>query len=219
MQFIPVAEETGLIVPIGKWVLRTACLQSVAWKTQGLPPLSIAVNLTARQFCDEHLLPDVASILAATGMEPHLLEVELNESLLMHNVEKTLRILTGLKDLGLRIAVDDFGTGYSSLATLQRFPLDTIKIDRSFTRDFVDSNEDGGLADSIIAIGKNLSLTVVAQGVETKAQAEYLRTHACDELQGFYFKRPLPVDEFTQLLLAQSVEIAYTGEHPVLKAV
>jgi diguanylate cyclase (GGDEF)-like protein len=206
MQFIPVAEETGLIVPIGKWVLRTACLQSVAWKTQGLPPLSIAVNLTARQFCDEHLLPDVASILAATGMEPHLLEVELNESLLMHNVEKTLRILTGLKDLGLRIAVDDFGTGYSSLATLQRFPLDTIKIDRSFTRDFVDSNKDGGLADSIIAMGKNLSLTVVAQGVETKAQAEYLRTHACDELQGFYFKRPLPVDEFTQLLLAQTVE-------------
>ena len=206
MQFIPVAEETGLIVPIGKWVLRTACLQSVAWKTQGLPPLSIAVNLTTRQFCDEHLLSDVASILAATGMEPHLLEVELNESLLMHNVEKTLQILAGLKALGLRIAVDDFGTGYSSLATLQRFPLDTIKIDRSFTRDFVDGNEDGGLADSIIAMGKNLSLTVVAQGVETKAQAEYLRTHACDELQGFYFKKPLPVDEFTQLLLAQTVE-------------
>jgi diguanylate cyclase (GGDEF)-like protein len=219
MQFIPVAEETGLIVPIGKWVLRTACLQSVAWKRQGLPPLSVAVNLTARQFCDEHLLADVASILAATGMEPHLLEVELNESLLMHNVEKTLRILTGLKALGLRIAVDDFGTGYSSLATLQRFPLDTIKIDRSFTRDFVDSNEDGGLADSIIAMGKNLSLTVVAQGVETKAQAEYLRIHACDELQGFYFKRPLPVDEFTQLLLAQSAETTDTGEHPVLKAV
>ena len=206
MQFIPVAEETGLIVPIGKWVLRTACLQSVAWKRQGLPPLSIAVNLTTRQFCDEHLLSDVASILAATGMEPHLLEVELNESLLMHNVEKTLQILAGLKALGLRIAVDDFGTGYSSLATLQRFPLDTIKIDRSFTRDFVDGNEDGGLADSIIAMGKNLSLTVVAQGVETKAQAEYLRTHACDELQGFYFKKPLPVDEFTQLLLAQTVE-------------
>jgi diguanylate cyclase (GGDEF)-like protein len=212
MQFIPVAEETGLIIPIGKWVLKTVCLQSIDWQKQGLPALSIAVNLTARQFLDEQLLSDVASILAETGMAPHLLELELNESLLIHDVENTLRILTGLKGLGVRIAVDDFGTGYSSLALLQRFPLDTIKIDRSFMRDFVGTDEDTGLADAIIAMGKSLSLTVVAQGVETKEQADHLRLHACDELQGFYFKRPLPVDEFTQLLRDQATEITYVGK-------
>ena len=212
MQFIPVAEETGLIIPIGKWVLKTVCLQSVEWQKQGLPALSIAVNLTARQFLDEQLLADVASILAETGMAPQLLELELNESLLIHDVENTLRILTGLKALGVRIAVDDFGTGYSSLAMLQRFALDTIKIDRSFMRDFVGTKEDTGLADAIIAMGKSLSLTVVAQGVETKEQAEHLRLHACDELQGFYFKRPLPVGEFTQLLRDQATEVTYIGK-------
>jgi diguanylate cyclase (GGDEF)-like protein len=212
MQFIPIAEETGLIIPIGKWVLKTVCLQSVAWRKQGLPPLSIAVNLTARQFCDEQLLADVTSIVAATGMDPHLLELELTESLLIHDVENTLRILTGLKALGIRIAVDDFGTGYSSLAMLQRFPLDTIKIDRSLMRDILGTTQDTGLADAIIAMGKSLSLTVVAQGVETKEQAEHLRLHACDELQGFYFKKPLPVDEFTQLLRDQSAEITYIGK-------
>jgi diguanylate cyclase (GGDEF)-like protein len=217
MQFIPVAEETGLIIPIGKWVLKTVCLQSIDWQRQGLPALSIAVNLTARQFLDEQLLGDVASVLAETGMDPRLLELELNESLLIHDVENTLRILTGLKGLGVRIAVDDFGTGYSSLALLQRFPLDTIKIDRSFMRDFVGTDEDTGLADAIIAMGKSLSLTVVAQGVETKEQADHLRLHACDELQGFYFKRPLPVDEFTQLLRDQATEITYVGKRLGLK--
>jgi diguanylate cyclase (GGDEF)-like protein len=212
MQFIPAAEETGLIVPIGKWVLKTACLQSIAWQRQGLPALCIAINMTARQFLDEQLLADVASILAETGMDSRLLEIELNESLLIHDVESTMRILTGLKALGVRIAVDDFGTGYSSLAMLQRFPLDTIKIDRSVMRDFLGTTHDTGLADAIIAMGKSLSLTVVAQGVETKEQAEHLRLHACDELQGFYFKRPLPADEFTQLLRDQAPEITYVGK-------
>ena len=219
MQFIPVAEETGLIVPIGKWVLKTACAQNMAWQKQGLPPLCIAVNLTARQFCDEQLLPDVASILAATGMDPHLLELEITESLLIHNVENTMRILTALKALGVRIAIDDFGTGYSSLASLQRFPLDTIKIDRSLVRDLSGETGDPRLADAIIAMGKSLSLTVVAQGVETRAQAEFLRTHACDELQGFYFKKPLPAEQFTQLLLAQATAITYTGKQVTLKSV
>jgi diguanylate cyclase (GGDEF)-like protein len=212
MQFIPVAEETGLIVPIGKWVLKTVCLQSIAWQKQGLPPLSIAVNLTTRQFLDEQLLADVTSILTETGMDPRLLEIELNEGLLINDVENTLRILTGLKALGIRIAVDDFGTGYSSLAMLQRFPLDTIKIDRSLMREFLGTTKDTGLADAIIAMGKSLSLTVVAQGVETKEQADHLRLHACDELQGFYFKRPLPVDEFTQLLRDQATEVTYIGK-------
>jgi diguanylate cyclase (GGDEF)-like protein len=211
MQFIPVAEETGLIVPIGKWVLKTACLQSVAWQNEGLPPLSIAVNMTARQFSDEYLLQDLASILEATGMKPQLLELELAESLLIHDVENTLRILTGLKSLGIRIAVDDFGTGYSSLATLQRFPLDTVKIDRSFIGDLVGASENAGLADAIIAMGKSLSLTVVAQGVETKEQADFLQAHACDELQGFYFNRPLPAYQFGQLMRAQTSESTYRG--------
>ncbi len=212
MRFIPVAEETGLIVPIGRWVLKTVCLQNIDWQKQGMPRLSVAVNMTARQFLDEHMLDDVASILAETGMDPHLLEIELHESLLIRDVDITLRILTDLKALGVRIAVDDFGTGYSSLALLQRFPLDTVKIDRSIMRDFFSPQEDLGLADAIIAMGKVLSLTVVAQGVETREQADYLRLHACNELQGFYFKRPLPTDEFTQLLRDQVTEITYIGK-------
>jgi diguanylate cyclase (GGDEF)-like protein len=218
MKFIPVAEETGLIIPIGRWVLKTVCLQSVAWRGQGLPALSIAVNLTERQFFDESLLPDLKSILAATDMDPHLLEIELNEAVLIQDVDRTLRILTALKAMGIRIAVDDFGTGYSSLAMLQRFPLDTIKIDRSFMRDIAGTAQDTGLADAIIAMGKSLSLTVVAQGVETREQAEHLRLHECNELQGFYFKRPLPADEFTQLLRDQVKEITYIGKRPELKA-
>jgi diguanylate cyclase (GGDEF)-like protein len=218
MQFIPIAEETGLIVPIGRWVLETACSQNVAWQSAGVPPLNIAVNLTARQFSDEHLLEDVTAVLETTGMDPHLLEFELSESLLIRDIETTLRILTGLKRLGIRIAIDDFGTGYSSLATLQRFPLDTIKIDRSLIHDISAEPEGTGLADAVIAMGKNLSLTVVAQGVETAEQADYLRTHACDELQGFYFNRPLPSEEFTQLLLAPATDITYFGKRLGLSA-
>jgi len=218
MRFIPIAEESGLIIPIGKWVLRTACSQNVAWQNQGVPPLNIAVNLTARQFSDERLLEDVTSTLRATGMDPHLLEFEITESLLIQNVEATLRILAGLKGLGIRIAIDDFGTGYTSLATLQRFPLDTIKIDRSFIHGIASDPENTGLADAVIAMGKNLSLTVVAQGVETGEQAEFLRAHACDELQGFYFNRPLPLEEFTRLLLAPATEIPCESEHLELEA-
>ena len=211
-QFLAVAEESGLIVPIGRWVLKTACLQNVAWQKRGLPPLCIAVNLSARQFYDETLIPDVCAILEATGMEPNLLELEFTEALLNNRVEDTLRILTALKALRIRIAIDNFGTGYSSLATLQRFPLDTIKIDRSLIRDITGPADETGLANAIIAIGKSLSVTVVAQGVETRDQAEYLRTHACDELQGFYFERPLPAAESTRLLLGQAPEITYVGE-------
>jgi diguanylate cyclase (GGDEF)-like protein len=218
MQFIPVADETGLIIPIGKWVLKTVCLQSVAWQREGLPALCIAVNLTGRQFADESLLADVTEILGSTGMNPQLLEVELSESLLMHDVDNTLRILTGLKALGIRIAIDDFGTGYSSLATLQRFPLDTIKIDRSFVHGLTRDLESRGLADAIIAMGRSLSLTVVAQGVETQEEAEFLRVHACDELQGFYFNRPVPADQFAQLLRDQAAEIGDVGRLPVRRS-
>ena len=204
LRFIPIAEETGLVIPIGKWVLRTACEQNVSWQRQGIPPLSVAVNLTARQFYDEHLLRDLKSVLATSGMDPHLLELEIAESFLIRDVENTLKILTALKALGVRIAIDDFGAGYSSVATLQRFPLDTVKIDRSFIRDITGTPQATGLADAIIAIGKRLSLTVVAQGVETKGQADFLKSHACDELQGFYFGLPLPAEEFTHLLQSQA---------------
>ena len=211
LQFIPIAEETGIIVPIGKWVLTTACRQNVAWQKQGLPRLNIAVNLTARQFTDERLLEDVASILQATGMDATLLELEIAESLLIRDVDKTLEILTKLKTIGVRIAIDDFGTGYSSLSTLQRFPLDTIKIDRSFIRDVNGTTPDECLTNAVISMGRALSLTVVAQGVETREQAEFLRKHPCDELQGFYFAKPVPADQATELLRAQVPDVTYIG--------
>jgi diguanylate cyclase (GGDEF)-like protein len=206
MQFIPVAEESSLMLPIGKWVLRTACAQNIAWQRAGAPRLKMAVNLTGRQFFDEHLIEDVTAILESTGMDAHLLEFEISERLLIRDVESTLRVLTKLKNLGIGIAIDDFGTGYSSLATLQRFPLNTIKIDRSLVAGLCAGAENMEFAESVIAMGKNLSLTVVAQGVETRAQAEFLRDHACDELQGFYLNKPLPPDEFAQLLLADQAE-------------
>ncbi|MEZ5592463.1 MAG: EAL domain-containing protein [Gammaproteobacteria bacterium] len=200
LQFIPIAEETGLIIPIGKWVLRTACQQNVAWQQQGFPPLHVAVNLTARQFFDEYLLPDLIDILASTGMDGRLLELEIHESFLLRDVQKTLRIMTALNAQGIRVAVDDFGIGYGTLATLKQFPLNTIKIDRSFIRDLASVAEDRDLIDAVVAIGRKLSLTVVAQGVETKDQAEYLRQHSCDEIQGFYLNKPLPADQIAELL-------------------
>ncbi len=203
MQFIPLAEESGLIVPIGRWVLKTACLQNMAWQAQGLPPLSMAINLTASQFFDEGLVRDLAAILAATGMDACLLELEITESLLMRDVGKSLPILADLKAMGIRIAIDDFGVGYASLATLQRCPLDTIKIDRSFIRDIANVDESNVLTEAIIAMGRALSLTVVAQGVETKAQADFLRLICCDEFQGFFLDLPMPSEQTSTMLSRQ----------------
>ncbi|HYD34069.1 MAG TPA: EAL domain-containing protein [Methylophilaceae bacterium] len=203
LKFIPVAEESGLIIPIGRWVLRTACAQNVAWQQQGLPRLSISVNMTARQFFDDNLLRDITKILKETKMDPSLLELEITESLLMRDVEKTLSILNDLKNMGVLIAIDDFGTGYSSLTTLQQFPLNTIKIDRSFIKNVAKSPGDKALTEAIIAMGRALSLTVVAQGVETKAQADFLRRKSCDEFQGFYFHKPVPADEIPQMIREQ----------------
>ena len=202
-RFIPIAEETGIIVPIGKWVLKTVCLQNVAWQKSGLPSLPIAVNLTRRQFFDDHLLLDLASILEDADMEAGLLELEIAESVLMQDIEKAVRVLTQLKTLGVRMAIDGFGTGYSSLIALERFPIDTIKIDRSLLKESTLA-KGADLTDAIIAMGKTLSMTVVAQGVETKQQADFLRAHAYDEFQGFYFHKPIPVDQFTQLLRTQT---------------
>ena len=208
MQFIPAAEDTGLIVPIGKWVLLTACRQNVAWQRAGQAPLCMAVNLTPRQFADEDLLADLAAILATTGMDAQLLELEISEGVLMRDVPKTIRILSALKRMGVRIAIDDFGIGYASLASLRQFPLDTIKIDRSFIRDVASVDADKALTAAIIAMGRTLSLTVVAQGVETREQADFLRRNACDELQGFYFNKPVPAEQFGELLRAERDALA-----------
>jgi EAL domain-containing protein (putative c-di-GMP-specific phosphodiesterase class I) len=208
MQFIPIAEETGLIVPIGHWVLRAACLQTRSWQEAGFPHLCIAVNLSARQFADDNLLQDITSVLGETGLNPNLLELELTESVVMRNPDRAVKVLKQLKDIGIRLAIDDFGTGHSSLSSLKRFPFDTIKIDRSFIRDIPEDADDKSLTEAIIAMGKALSLTVVAEGVEKKEQLEFLQTCACDAFQGYYFSKPLTADKFIELLRSHALEKA-----------
>jgi diguanylate cyclase (GGDEF)-like protein/PAS domain S-box-containing protein len=199
LEFIPVAEETGLIAEIGKWVLNTACLQNVAWQRSGLPPARIAVNLSARQFNDASLLDCIVEALVRSGMDPTLLELELTESMVIYNPERAKKTLAAIKNLGVRLAVDDFGTGYSSLAQLKRFPIDTLKVDRSFICDIPHNAEDNAITEAIIAMGKSLNLTVVAEGVETREQEAFLRNHGCHEMQGYYFSKPVPPVEFAEL--------------------
>ncbi len=202
-KFIQIAEETGLICPIGRWVLKTACMQNKVWQEQGLPRLSMAVNLSARQFSDENLLSDITSILKEAGMEATFLELEITESMLMLDTKKTMKVLTALSKMGIKLALDDFGTGYSSLANLKQFPIDTIKVDRSFIRGISTGGEDNAITAAIIAMGRTLSKTVIAEGVETEEQRDFLRVHACDEFQGFYFSKAVPADQFAELLKAQ----------------
>ena len=199
-QFIPVAEETGLIVPIGRWVMKTACAQNVAWQNQGLPPVCMSVNLSLRQLMDDNLLEDIRVILKESGMAPNLLELEITESMVMNNPTRLIAVLTKIKELGLRLAIDDFGTGYSSLAQIKHFPIDTLKVDRSFIRNLTQDSEDKAITEAIITMGKTLSLTVVAEGVETEEQEDFLREHICDEMQGFYFSKPIAPDQFADLL-------------------
>jgi len=202
MKFIPLAEENGLIVPIGRWVLNEACRQNVAWQNEGLPAMVMAVNFSARQFLHDGLIQDIKRALEASGMVPELLEIEITESMIMRDMTRTLEILAELKQMGIRVAIDDFGTGYSALAKLKSFPLDTIKIDGSFIHDLARSSSGRGLTEAIIAMGKNLSLTVVAEGVESFEQAQFLRTHGCDEFQGFYMNEPAPAETLAQQLRA-----------------
>ena len=200
VKFIPVAEETGLIVPLGRWVLRSACEQQVAWVQQGMGSINMAVNLSPRQFTDEGLLENVRSILATTGMDAANLELEITESMLINEAGRAVALLEALRALGIKLAVDDFGTGYSSLSNLKRFPVDTIKVDRSFIRDLPDNSEDRAITEAIIAMGRSLSLNVVAEGVETEEQATFLREHGCDEFQGFYFSKAVTPSEVFSLL-------------------
>jgi diguanylate cyclase (GGDEF)-like protein len=199
-QFIPVAEDTGLIVPIGKWVMLTACAQSVAWQQAGLSPVCMAVNVSPRQFKDPRLLDDIAEVLRATGADPSLLELEITESMVMHNVEQAVQKLRAIKEMGVRLAIDDFGTGYSSLAQLKRFPIDTLKVDRSFIREIPTNAEDRAITEAVIAMGRTLGVTVVAEGVETAEQQTFLSSRSCDEMQGYYFSKPSHPDRFATLL-------------------
>jgi diguanylate cyclase (GGDEF)-like protein len=200
-RFIPVAEETGLIVQIGEWVVEEACRQYRAWQDEGLEPGAVSVNLSARQFRQEGLVRAASRILVETGLDPSALEMEITESMVMHNAEAAIAVLQGLKSLGITLSVDDFGTGYSSLAYLKDLPIDTLKIDRSFVREIRGGSEtEGVLAQAIISLGHALDLKVIAEGVETDAQVRFLAKHRCDFVQGFYYGEPVPPADFARLL-------------------
>lgn len=199
-RFIPIAEQTGLIEALGEWALRTACAQIQAWHKAGLTPLRVAVNLSARQFYQKNLLETITAILKSTELEPHWLDLELTESTIVQQVETTVKTLRELKAIGVCISIDDFGTGYSSLSYLKRFPVDILKIDRSFVTGIPSNSDDSALTATIIAMAHSLGIKVVAEGVETEQQAAFLRAHQCDIGQGYYFSKPLPVDEFALLL-------------------
>ncbi|KAB0666856.1 EAL domain-containing protein [Oryzomonas japonica] len=204
--FIPLAEETGLIIMIGEWVLRTVCEQSSKWQAAGLPPMKMAVNISARQFKQQDLVERIGAILAETGFDPGLLELELTESYLMNNVDEAVAKLHGLKGMGLGLSLDDFGTGYSSLGYLKRFPIDVVKIDKSFVDDILINPDDATIVRTIILMAHNLNMKVVAEGVETGEQLDFLAEHGCEMIQGYYFSRPLPADGFAAMVRTWGIE-------------
>ncbi|HEY0064595.1 MAG TPA: EAL domain-containing protein [Telluria sp.] len=201
-EFIPVMEETGLIVRVGAWIIDEACRQIAQWMADGVGELRVAVNVSSRQFVEGDLEADVRSAIARHNIDPALLELELTESALMTNAERTIGVLTSIKALGIKVAIDDFGTGYSSLAYLKRFPIDKLKIDIAFVRDITINPDDAAIALAIISMAHSMKMLVIAEGVESRAQMAYLRRHRCDEIQGFHFSRPLPPREMGELLVA-----------------
>ena len=199
-KFIPLAEDTGLIIPIGEWVLRTACAQNKSWQVVGLPPMRVSVNVSVRQFTQQNIVDVIRDILAETGLGPEFLELEITESVVMVNPEQAIKTLGELKGMGISIAIDDFGTGYSSLMNLKRLPVDIIKIDRSFISGIAVEKSDETLVSTIISMGHNLGLSVVAEGVETVEQLDFLAERTCQEVQGFYLSEPLPPASLNVLL-------------------
>lgn len=210
LTFIPVAEETGLIVPLGEWVLRTACRQMRAWIDAGLSPVRVAVNLSAKQFRQADLAAMVRSALEEARLEPGSIELELTESAVMHNPEVSAATLATLSAMGVHISIDDFGTGYSSLSYLRRFPLDNLKIDRSFIRDLMKNPDDASIVKAIVSLAHNLRLRVVAEGVESSDQLEFLRQLGCDQYQGFYCSPAVPADDFAKLVRRTRPEREFT---------
>jgi EAL domain-containing protein (putative c-di-GMP-specific phosphodiesterase class I) len=205
-KFIRIAENSGLIMPIGEWVLRTACSQARKWQDEGLPSVSVAVNVSAVQFRQEGFCELIRRVLRETGLAPQYLELELTESLLLSNADVMFSVLQELRAMGLKLAIDDFGTGYSSLSYLRQFPVSKLKIDRSFIRDVAVNPDDAAITTAIISMAKSLNLRVIAEGVEDEAQMSFLRAHQCDEIQGYYFSKPLAVDKVADKLRGNYAE-------------
>ena len=207
-KFIPLAEATGLIVPIGEWVLRTACRQNKAWRDQGYPPLLMSVNLSPRQFQQKNLVELVSEVLRECGLDSRMLELEITEGTVMRQTDRAISQLDRLHALGVEISIDDFGTGYSSLTYLKRFPVQRLKIDQSFVRDITTDAQDAAIVKAIVAMARGLQLEVVAEGVETREQLAFLARLQCDEYQGYYFSKPLPAPEFEQLMQRKQYPVA-----------
>jgi EAL domain-containing protein (putative c-di-GMP-specific phosphodiesterase class I) len=200
-QFIPVAEDCGLILPIGTWVLEEACKQAQAWFRAELPAMTMAVNVSAMQFRDEGFLDNTLDTLRRSGLDPKYLELELTESALMKHAERTASILADLRERGVTVALDDFGTGYSSLSYLSKFPLDALKIDQSFVRQISANPDETTIVRAIISMGRSLNLRIIAEGVETVEELSFLKLHECEEAQGYYFSRPIPPAQFAEFVL------------------
>jgi EAL domain-containing protein (putative c-di-GMP-specific phosphodiesterase class I) len=198
--FIPLAEETGLIVPIGDWVLHTACHQNKAWQDAGIAPMTISVNVSARQFLQKDWVARVAHALAVSGLDAQYLELELTESLIMQDLDGAIGIMTQLQAMGVRLSIDDFGTGYSSLSALKHFPIVRLKIDQSFVRELPDGEDNRAIARAVISLGRQLNLKVIAEGVETEQQLDFLRDNDCHEIQGYHYSKPVTPSELEQLL-------------------
>jgi diguanylate cyclase (GGDEF)-like protein/PAS domain S-box-containing protein len=214
---IPVAEECGIIVPLGRWVLQQACRQASAWADAGYSQTAVAVNVSAIEFRQENFLQGIFAILEEAQLPPNMLEIEVTESVLIQNGDATESILRTLRQSGVRIAIDDFGTGYSSLSYLERFPVDALKIDQSFIRQIADPPQKNKIVSAVIGIGKSLNLTIIAEGVETLAQLEFLRNHHCDKAQGYLFSKPIPAEDFARLL--QSGVPSFLPEPSILRPV
>lgn len=204
--FIPLLEETGMIVAVGEWVIKTACAQNKAWQMANLPAISVSINLSGRQFQDERLIEKIDAILTETGLDPRHLEIEITESVLMGNTQAAMETISTLSEMGIKFAIDDFGTGYSSLSYLKRFEIDTLKIDRSFIRDITTDPDDASIVAAIIVMAHSLNLSLVAEGVETKEQASFLRNLSCETVQGFLYHRPMSADQLEELLRHQQQE-------------